>query len=200
MFFNIKAESYEIILPSGLREEFIIKMRELCGADRISEKIVKCTHYQISIIESYLSNPNNKFKNSSERAVINKKAQETEGNSDNGIKIFKRKNSSDLSDDNSDYRESLAKLKIDTNLSSNNRFECHHKLHSKSAQLDLILAEQDLTNVKADCIVSPVHVSSLNGISEAIKVKAGQFYTNELKEKLEEYKKSKNESKKVKEI
>ena len=184
-------------------------MRELCGADRISEKIIKCTHYQISIIESYLSNPNNKFKNSSERGVIIKKAQETEvsrlnftkqENGDNGIKKFKRKNSSDLSDDDSDYRESLAKLKIDTNLGSNIRFECHHKLHSKSAQLDLILAEKDLKNIKADCIVCPIHVSSLNGISETIKVKAGQFYTNELKEKLEEYKKSKNESKKVKEI
>ena len=178
-------------------------MRELCGADRISKKILKCTSYQISIIEKFLSKPNNKFKSDSNRRAIIKKTDDIEISSsnfsknqtNNEIKKYKVKDHADLENDS----EFFSKLNLKNDLSSNIRlrFESHHKLNSDAGHLDLILAENDLTNIEADCILCPINIYSSNAISEAIKIKAGQIYTIELQKKIEEYVKSKNELKKV---
>jgi len=188
-----KAESYVIILPDFLLDEFMLEIKELCGVKRVSTNTIKCTAYQMLIIESYLSKPKNKFKSGKDFEIFIQKIEDTESTSSN----FKASNNSQSN--NIEYMEKFSKLNRDTkfNFSNNHsRFESHHKLNFDShGQLDLILIENNLTNVEADCILCPINVGSSNSISEAIKTKAGHVYVTELKSKIDEYVKSKNKSK-----
>jgi hypothetical protein len=172
----------------------MLKIKELCGVKRVSTNTIKCTAYQMLIIESYLSEPKNKFKSGKDFEIFIQKIEDTEFTSLN----FKASNNS--KSNNIEYMETFSKLNNkDTKFNSSNihsHFESQHKLNFDShGQLDLILIENNLTNVEADCILCPINVGSSNSISETIKTKAGHVYVTELKSKIDEYVKSKNKSK-----
>ena len=154
-------------------------MKQLCGAKRISNLALECTKYQKSLIDAYLASKQSAFKNGTKLIleINNQRPQEHDA--------FDELTGLDLNDSfNSKFCQPL-------------HFESHHKLKYNDSYLDIVLVENDLTNVEADCILSPICVTKTNPISDLIKIKAGKAYDSKLQRRIVEFVKTRDESKKV---
>ena len=163
----------------------MLDLNRRCGVSRFSTNILKCTRYQKSIIESYLSTILKKNITVSLRRA----------NKSNFLRFHHEK---------PDYIENLSNLDLDSKYNNqksvnSSHMEYHHRLKDESSNffLDIILMENDITSIETECILSPIVLNSSSSILDKIKYKAGNVYKVQLEKCVEDYVKSKNESKKV---
>ena len=161
-------------LAGELLDEFLGEIETLCGAKRISAKLIECTDYQKALIDKFLADNPGRFVCDNSEPILHK--------------TMKPQSHVDYYGTRDNFNS-----KASTSL----HYEYLHKLTHKDVELKIILVQRDLTSINSDCILNPICLERITSISSKINLNAGRLYKNELRKHLNEYLTSRQDSKKV---